>query len=170
MLLRCLFFLNANKTKYVSVGFYPARDYLPLVEFGVIRCCRSKAIILTDEQVYTLAQCLPTFANAMCKEGKEVETPVIKCESGNFRLGMPKRRLGLTRLYTVSKYICLTSLDLHYLAHMFNILHQQMRDYVLSLPDLLPYVTTSLTSVVFVEPMPNASAHINYPHLYEELV
>lgn len=93
VLLRRLFFLNANKTKYVSDNFYPARDYLPMVEFGLIRSCGSKAIILTDEQVYTLAQCLPMIADAMCKEGKEV-TPVIKCESGDFRLGRPKRRAG----------------------------------------------------------------------------
>jgi len=62
---RRLFFINANKTKYVSVGFSLARDSLPLVEFGVIPSCGSKSIILTDEQVYTLARCLPT----MCKEG-----------------------------------------------------------------------------------------------------
>jgi hypothetical protein len=93
--LRRLFFINANKTKYVSVGFYPARDYLPLVEFGV--SCGSKSIILKDEQVYTLAQCLPTIADAVCKEGEE-GTPVIKCESGNFRLRMPRSRRGLTRL------------------------------------------------------------------------
>jgi len=49
LLLRRLFFLNTNNTKHVSVGFYPVRDYLPLVEFGVIRSCGSKAIILTDE-------------------------------------------------------------------------------------------------------------------------
>ena len=82
----------------MSICFYPARDYLHPVEFSDIRSCRSKAIILTDEQFYTLAQCLSAVADAMCKEGKEVEPPVIKCESGNFRLGMPKRRRGLTRL------------------------------------------------------------------------
>jgi len=65
VLLRRLFFLNTNKTKYVSVGFYLARDFLPLVEFGVIRSCGSKAIILTDEQVYTLAQYLPALADSM---------------------------------------------------------------------------------------------------------
>jgi len=154
----------------VSFGFYPARDNLPLMEFVVIRSCGSNAIILTDEQVYTLAQCLPLVAGAMCKEGKEVEPPVIKCESGKFRLGMPKRRRGLTRLYVGSEYICLTSLVLHYLARMFNIVHQKMRDYLLSLPDILSYITMSLTSVVYVEPMPNARQHINYLHLYEELV
>jgi len=45
-----------------------------------------------------------------------------------------------------------------------------MRDYLVALPELLSYVTMSLTLVVYVEPLPNASAHINYPHLYEELV
>ena len=35
VLLRRLFFINEDRTKYVSVGFYPARDYLPQVEFGV---------------------------------------------------------------------------------------------------------------------------------------
>jgi len=45
-----------------------------------------------------------------------------------------------------------------------------MRDYVVALPDSISHVTMSLTSVVYVEPMPNVSAHINYPDLYEELV
>jgi len=70
VLLRRQLFISANKTKYVSVDFYPAGDYLPPVEFGVIRSCGSKAIIPTDEQVYTLAQCLPTMADVMCQEGK----------------------------------------------------------------------------------------------------
>jgi hypothetical protein len=34
VLLRRLFYINEDRTKYVSVGFYPARDYLPLIEFG----------------------------------------------------------------------------------------------------------------------------------------
>ena len=44
-----------------------------------------------------------------------------------------------------------------------------MRDYVLALPDLLSYVTMSLTSVVYVKPMPNSSTHINYPRLTRNL-
>jgi len=153
----------------VSVGFYPAHDSLPLVEFCVIRSYGSKAIILADEQVHTLAQCLPAIADAMCKVGTE-GTPVIKCESGSFQLGLPRSRRGLTTQYVGSEYICLTSLDLHYLARMFNILHHQLLDYVLPLPDLFSYVTISLNSVAYVEAMPNAGAHINYPDLYEELL
>ena len=37
VLLRRLLFFTEDRTKYVSVGFYSARDYLRLVEFGVVR-------------------------------------------------------------------------------------------------------------------------------------
>ena len=45
-----------------------------------------------------------------------------------------------------------------------------MCEYVDAWPKLLSYVTMCLTKVVYVELMSNASAHINYTHLYEELV
>jgi hypothetical protein len=32
--LRRLFFLNADRSKYVSVGFYPTRNYEPCLELG----------------------------------------------------------------------------------------------------------------------------------------
>jgi hypothetical protein len=37
LLLRRIFFIDGDKTKYVSVGFYTARAYQPLVEFGAVR-------------------------------------------------------------------------------------------------------------------------------------
>jgi hypothetical protein len=56
VLLRHLFFINEDRIKYLSVVFYPARDYLPLVEFGVLRRAGGpKTLILGDEQVDALA-------------------------------------------------------------------------------------------------------------------
>jgi hypothetical protein len=34
VLLRRTFFINEDYSKYISVGFYPARDYQVLAEFG----------------------------------------------------------------------------------------------------------------------------------------
>ena len=34
VLVRRVFFLDPEKTKYISVGFYPTRNYKPLVEIG----------------------------------------------------------------------------------------------------------------------------------------
>ena len=48
VLLRRVFFLDPEKTKYISVGFYPARNYQPLVEIG---SPKSAPIILSDQHV-----------------------------------------------------------------------------------------------------------------------
>jgi len=53
---------------------------------------------------------------------------------------------------------------------MFHIVQQQSRNYRLALQDVHSYLASSLTSVTYVEPIPNASDHIDYRHLFEELV
>ena len=51
----------------MSVGFDPARDYLPLVEFGVLwRSEAPKTLILSFEHVDALAETLPTVRGDMC--------------------------------------------------------------------------------------------------------
>ena len=87
-------FLIEDKNKYVSVGFYPAPDYQPLAEFGVIRRGGSKSLIFTDEQVDTLVGYLPAICDSICVLGDRV---IIKCERGNFRLPMSKKH-GSARL------------------------------------------------------------------------
>jgi len=158
VLLHRMFFINEDKTKYVSVGYYSARDYQPLVEFGAIRRGGSKSLILADEQVAALADCLPSIRDSMCVGGDRV---IIKCESGNFRLHTPRRH-GSARLFVGTEYISLIQPDMDYLVRVFPILQQQLRDYISALPDVLSYVTSSLASTSFVEPQPNASTTINY--------
>ena len=48
VLLRRLSFINAKRNKYVSVGYYPAREYQPLVEFDAISRGGSKSIVPND--------------------------------------------------------------------------------------------------------------------------
>ena len=51
----------------MSVGFYLARDYLPLVAFGVVRRCGGpKTLILSGEQVDAMAIGLQMLRDAMC--------------------------------------------------------------------------------------------------------
>jgi hypothetical protein len=37
VLIRRIFFINQEKSKYVSISYYPARNYVPMVEFGSVR-------------------------------------------------------------------------------------------------------------------------------------
>ena len=51
----------------MSVGFYPARDYLPLVEFGVVRRGGGpKTLILSDEHLDAMVEALPTLRDDVC--------------------------------------------------------------------------------------------------------
>ena len=101
-MLRRLFFINGDRTKYVSVGFYPARDYLPLVEFGVVRRGGGpKTLLLSDEQMDELAEVLPMLRDAMCNG--EISLGVAGARALNFG----GRRTA--RLYVDSQYISLTT-------------------------------------------------------------
>jgi hypothetical protein len=92
VLFRRLCFINEDRAKYVSVGFYPARDYLPLVEFGVVRRGGGpKTIIISDEEVDAMAERLPMLRDAMCSG--ETSVGGSGCESGAFTLNMTRSRL-----------------------------------------------------------------------------
>ena len=108
----------------MSVGFYPARDYLPLVEFGVLRSAGSpETLILCDEQMDALSETLPTLRGDMCSG----VAGGCSCESGAFWLDVTRSRLT-ARLYVDSQFISLTLQDKEYLTRMFNIVQQQLRD------------------------------------------
>jgi hypothetical protein len=115
--------------------------------------------------VDALAETLPTLRGDMYSGGDKG----CRCESGAFRLDMT-RIVRTARLYVDSQFISLILQDIEYLSCMFNIVQQQLRFYIVALQDVLPFVTNTLTSVNYVEPFPDASKNIDYPHLYEELV
>jgi hypothetical protein len=131
------FFINEDRTYYVSVGFYPARDYLPLVEFGVLRSSGGpKTLIIIDEQVDALAETLSTLREDMCNGG----AGGCSCESGAIRLDVTRSR-RTARLYVDSQFISLTLQGIEYLSRTFNIVQQRLRDYIMALQDVLPFVT-----------------------------
>jgi len=144
VLVRRLFFINSNKTKYVSVGFYPAREFQPLVGFGAIRRRRSKIILFTEKHIYMLAQCLPKMLVSICNGFRAAF--FVRCESGAFRLS-PPRNYGSARLYFRTQYISLMKIALQYLARMFHVVQQKLSDDALALPDVLSCVASSINSV-----------------------
>ena len=115
--LRRLFFNNEDRTKYVSVDFYPAHEYLTLVEFVVFRRAGgTKTIILCDEQEDALAEVLPNLRDVMCSGEKSVACR--SCNSGAFRVDLTRIR-RTAPLYVDSQYISLTLQDIDYLSRMY---------------------------------------------------
>jgi len=62
-LLRRVFFLDENKTQYVSVAFCPSMGYMPMVEF---EGSKIGPIRLTKQQVTALAEHLPPLYDSSC--------------------------------------------------------------------------------------------------------
>ena len=62
VLIRRVFFLNPDKTRYISVGYYPTRNCQPLVEIGTPK---QHPILLTDHHVTTQAEHLPAHVDSL---------------------------------------------------------------------------------------------------------
>jgi len=160
--LRLLFFIDEDRTKYISVGVYPSRHNHPFVEFGSIKKNGSTIFILDDRQFNKVPACLPRICKSTC--GNEQ----YGCKEDDFRLNTTVS-YRIARLYLVKQYIRLRLGDLQYHSRMFHVLQNELKVYTLCLPNVLAYVTVALTSVNYVEPAPNASKHIVYSQLFDEL-
>ena len=159
VLLRRVFFIDEDRTKYVSVGFYPARDYQPLVEFGFVKKNKTTVLVLADQQVAALAAILPGVCESMCANEPYVH------KDGDFKV----TARGIARMYLHNRYINLTQNEIRHLSRIFHIVQKQLDVYVNAMADVLTYATAALSSTAYVEPSPCASRLVAYPQLYEEL-
>jgi hypothetical protein len=145
-------------TKYVSIGYYPARNYESMVEFGSVR---NNQIILTEPQVRFLAETIPNMCESLCNN----ESTTFK--DGDIRL-TTTGSIKVARLYLGTYYISLKLQELRYLREMFYIINNQQILYMRALPDVLTYSTAAQSSAIYIDPQDNASQHILYPQLFEE--
>ena len=100
----------------MSVGFYPARDYLPLLEFGVVRRDGwPKTIIPSDDQFDAMAKGLPKLRDMMCSGGEPASG--TEWNNGAFRM---TRIWWMAGLYIDSQYISLTVTQ-NDLSRIFNV-------------------------------------------------
>jgi hypothetical protein len=125
------------------LGFCPARDYLPLLEFGVEAAGPRPSFSAMKRWTHWLVS--PCYGTP-CLVAKRVANRGY--ESGAFRLDVTRSRRTAC-LYVNSQYISLTLRDIDYLSRMFSVVQQQLRDYIAALQDVLPYVTATLTTVPF---------------------
>ena len=154
--------VDGDKTKYVSVGFYPTHDYQPLVEFGAFTRNKTTVLILVDQYVATLAAMLPRICESMC-----AKEPYVHID-GDFGLTASTAG-GIARIYLHDEYISLMLAELRHLYAMFHVVQKQLDAYSNAMADVLTYATAALSSSVYIEPAPGASKHVAYPQLFEEL-
>jgi len=75
-LLRSVFFLDENRTRYVSVAFYPSMSYMPMVVFGGSKI---GPIRLSVQQVMALVEHLPRRVRASPSSCRICATSILSC-------------------------------------------------------------------------------------------
>jgi hypothetical protein len=159
VLLRRVFFLNRDRSKYVSVGFYTALDYQPLLEFGG---SQNKPIFVANDVAESLAQHLPRMCNSMC--GNEH----YAFREGLFRL-TTIGTLKAARMYFDRHYLHFKLVEMQYLDKIFHIVNNQLKAYAKATADVKIYVISALWTETFVEPACTANNSILYYQLHDEI-
>ena len=163
VLLRRVFFLDADKTKYISVGFYPSRNYQPLVELGSPKVT---PIPITDSHVRTLAEHLPSPLDALWRNEF---FNVHDCDFCMHSASPYKTTLLSTGAKKNRRTIFLRLSEFRYLTYIFPLVQNQLAKYTEAMPDVMSYVLKALTSTTFIEPSPSANKDIFCYQFFEEL-
>jgi hypothetical protein len=160
-LLRRVFFLNDEKSRYVSVGFYPAHNYQPLVEFGGTRI---RPLVLPVDYVNIVVERLPDLVESMHRN----ESFVWRSEDKVFKMHST-RSLRIARFTNNKQWISIKLQELRNLHYIFHIITNTLFMYTEALGDVRAYVNAALASSSYVEPPPTASKLIIYRQLFDEL-
>ena len=120
------------------MGFYPTKNYQPLVEIG---CANSNPLILSDLHVKTLAEHLPAHCDALChdehfnvREGDLKMTTSATYKTAILSLGARKNKKSW-KLH-----------ELRYLSYIFYIVQNQLIKYTEAIPDVMNYVISTISS------------------------
>ena len=157
--LRRVYFLNEEKTRYVSVGFYPSENYRVLVELGGPRIV---PIRLALQQVRTLMDALPALCDAMqCGELYTRKDGAFRIRSG--------RTHNCARLYHGKRCVSFRLADLRYMATMLHVVEALQSQYILAQADVMSYAYGALISLVFAVPHRSSECPIPFDQLCAEL-
>ena len=156
-----LFFLNDDKSRYVSVGFYPAHNYQPLVEFGGTRLL---PLIPPVRYVNIVVERLPGYVETMCLN----EHFVWRYEDKVFRMNSTGSYM-IARFTLDKHWISLKLPELRSLQYIFYMTTNQLLRYTEELGDFQAYVNAAMASGNYFEPATTASKSFIQSQMFEEL-
>ena len=157
-LIRRVFFAAEDKSKYVSVAYYPARDYQPLAENGG---AKKLPPLLNVQQLQTMADNITAMCDALC-------TNEYYMKDGDFRM-ITTCSYRVARVYLGKQYMTFTYEDLRNLAYIMYMIQNQMTFYIAAMTGVIAYIDTAHSSTTYVEPPSTANTSINYYQMFEEL-
>jgi hypothetical protein len=158
VLLRRLYFLNSNRSKYVCLGFYPNRGYRAFFELGGVR---QAPVVLTPSLIPSLALHLPKLCDHLDK-GEQ-----YKCNVMSFRMQTVAEISAKIVLDHTS--VTLRLHELQYLVLNLTTLANQVARFKLAAADVSAYVQIAVGAVNFVPPKESSILYVQYDVLFEEI-
>ena len=157
-ILRRVFIIAEDKSKFVSVGFYPARGYQPLAEFGG---AKKLPLFPNAQKLQTMTDNIAALCNALStNEHFSKKDGVFKMNTtGSYRIA---------RVYLGKQYLLFTYGELCNLTYIMYMIQNQLAFYTAAMLDVRAYINTAHDSVTFAEPPSTANKSINY-QLFEEI-
>ena len=97
-MVRRVFFIAEDKSKFVSVGYYPARGYQPLAKFGG---AKKLPLLLDAQQLQTMAENIAALCNALSTNEH------FSKKDGDFKMNTTGN-YRIARVYLGKKYFSFT--------------------------------------------------------------
>jgi len=132
-MLRRVFFIAEDKSKFVSVGYYPARGYQPLAEFGG---AKELPLLLDTQQLQTLAENIAALCNALSANEhfskKDIDFKMNT--TGSYRIA---------RVYLGKQYLSFTYEELRNLAYIMYMIQNLLTFYTAAMTNVVAYIDTA---------------------------
>jgi len=140
------------------VGFFPARGYQPLAEFGG---AKKLPLPLNAQQLQTMAD-IAALCNALATNEQ------FSTKDGDFKMNTTGS-YRITRVYIDKQFLSFTYEELRNLAYIMYMIQKQLTFYTAAMNYVIAYIDTAHDSVTFVEPPSTAHKAINYYQLFEKI-
>jgi len=156
-LLRRVFLIAEDKSNS-CLGFYPARGYQPVAEFGG---AKKLPLLLNAQQLQTMADNIAALCNALSTNEQ------FSTKNGDFKMNTTGS-YRIARVYLDKQFLSFTYEELRHLAYIMYMIQNQMTFYTAAMTDVIACIDTAHDSH-FAEPPSTANKSINYYQLFEEI-
>ena len=128
----------------MSVGFFPARGYQPLAEFGV---AKKLPLLLNAQQLQTMADNIAALCNALATNEQ------FSTKDGDFKMNTTGS-YRVARVYLDKQFLSFTYEELRNLAYIMYMIQNQLTFYTAAMNDVIAYIDTDHDSVTFLSLRP----------------
>jgi hypothetical protein len=154
---RRIYFLNKDRSRFVSFGYYPDRKYEPYVEIGGVKC----GVILSPYYFTSLVNHLPKLAEHLSKN------QAYRCDEESFHLRLPNGKRNVT-IQCDGLRISIGENDVNFLLSNSTVLLYQVGRFLFATPDVQSYAA-KCTNSTFVCPGDEVSKYVLYDVICDEL-